>query len=58
MKCKTCHGKSEEKGEFGSPRSESLCFKGGTPIVLGPFYGIFRIDFRVHSFQGRKNPKP
>jgi hypothetical protein len=53
VKCKTCHGKSEEKGEFGSPRSESLCFKGDTLIVLGPFYGIFRIDFRVHSFQGK-----
>jgi len=36
VKCKTCHGKSEEKGKFGSPRSESLCFKGGAPIMLGP----------------------
>jgi hypothetical protein len=34
VKCKTCHGKNEEKGEFGSPRSESLCFKGGTLIML------------------------
>jgi hypothetical protein len=36
VKCKTCHGKNEEKGEFGSPRNESLCFKGGTLIMLGP----------------------
>ncbi len=28
MKCKTCHGKNEEKGEFGSPRSESYVAKG------------------------------
>ncbi len=35
VKCKTCHGKSEEKGEFGSPRNESLYFKEGTPIMLG-----------------------
>jgi len=36
VKCKTFYGKCEEKGEFESPRSESLCFKGGTPIMLGP----------------------
>jgi hypothetical protein len=36
VKCKTCHGKSEEKSEFRSPRSESLCFKGGALIMLGP----------------------
>jgi hypothetical protein len=36
VKCKTCHVKNEKKGEFGSPRSESLCFKGGTLIMLGP----------------------
>jgi hypothetical protein len=36
VKCKTNYGKCEEKGEFESPRSESLCFKGGTPIMLGP----------------------
>ncbi len=35
MKCKTCHRKSEEKGEFGSLRNESLYFKEGTPIMLG-----------------------
>jgi hypothetical protein len=35
VKCKTCHRKSEEKGEFGSPRKESLYFKEGTPIMLG-----------------------
>jgi hypothetical protein len=22
------------------------------------FYGIFKIDFRVHSFQGGKNTRP
>jgi hypothetical protein len=26
----------EEKGEFGGPTNESLCFKHDTPIVLGP----------------------
>jgi hypothetical protein len=35
MKCKTCHGKNEKKGEFGSLRSESFYFKGGTLIMLG-----------------------
>ncbi len=34
VKCKTGHGKSEEKGEFGSPWSGFLGFKGGTPIML------------------------
>jgi hypothetical protein len=28
VKCKTCHGKSEEKGEFESFRSESNVSKG------------------------------
>ncbi len=36
MKCKIGYGKSEKKGEFGSPKNESLYFKGGTPIMLGP----------------------
>jgi hypothetical protein len=36
MKCKTYHKKSEEKGEFRSPRNEFLYFKKGTPIMLGP----------------------
>jgi hypothetical protein len=35
VKCKTCQRKNEEKGEFGSPRNESLYFKQGTPIMLG-----------------------
>jgi hypothetical protein len=35
-KFKTSHKKNEEKGEFESLRSESLYFKGGTPIMLGP----------------------
>jgi hypothetical protein len=47
MKCKTCHGKSEEKGEFGSPKSESLCFKGGTSIMLGPNTKILKVLFLV-----------
>ncbi len=34
VKCKIGHEKSEEKGEFGNLRSESLCFKGGTPSML------------------------
>jgi hypothetical protein len=36
LKCKTSHGKSEKKCEFGSPWSESLGFKCNTPIMLGP----------------------
>ncbi len=36
MKCKISHGENEKKGEFGSLRNESLCFKGGTLIMLGP----------------------
>ncbi len=36
VNCKTSHGENEKKGEFGSPRSESLCFKWGTPIMLEP----------------------
>jgi hypothetical protein len=35
VKCKTFHGKSEEKGEFGNRRNESLYFKEGNPIMLG-----------------------
>jgi hypothetical protein len=35
VKCKTSHGKNEEKGEFESPSSDSLRFKCGTPIILG-----------------------
>jgi hypothetical protein len=34
VKHKTRHTKNEEKGEFGSPWSESLGFKCGTPIML------------------------
>jgi hypothetical protein len=44
VKCKTSHGKSEEKGEFGSRRSESLCYKGDTLIMLGPM-SIFRPNY-------------
>jgi len=36
VKCKTCHRKIEEKGEFGNPRNESLYFKEGTLIMVGP----------------------
>ncbi len=35
-KSKTCHRFLEQKGEFGGLRNESLCFKWGTPTVLGP----------------------
>jgi hypothetical protein len=39
----TCH--SKKKGEFESPRNECLCFKGGTPIMLGPLcaYNLYII---------------
>jgi hypothetical protein len=33
VKCKTCHGKSEE---FGSLTNDSLYFKEGTLIMFGP----------------------
>ncbi len=36
VKCKTCHGKNEGKGEFGSLRNESLYFKEGTLIMFRP----------------------
>jgi len=36
VKHKTHHRKSEEKGEFGSPWSESLRFKCDTLIMFGP----------------------
>jgi hypothetical protein len=35
MKCKTSHGKNEEKDEFESPWNESLGVKCDTPIILG-----------------------
>jgi len=34
MKCKTSHGKNEEKGEFENPWNESLGFKCGTQSYL------------------------
>jgi hypothetical protein len=34
MKCNTRHEKNEEKGEFGSPWSESLGFKCDTLIMF------------------------
>jgi hypothetical protein len=40
VKCKIGHGKNEEKSEFESPRNESLCFKWGTPIMLGPIKNL------------------
>jgi len=36
VKYKTYHGINEKKGKFGSPKSELICLKGGTPIMLGP----------------------
>ncbi len=35
-KSKIDHRFYEEKGEFEGHRSESLCFKWGTPTLLGP----------------------
>ncbi len=40
VKCKTCHGKSEE-GEFGSPWSGFPRLKKGTPIMLGPIHNLY-----------------
>ncbi len=39
-KFKTYNRLYEEKGEFGGPKSESLCFKRGTPTILGPICSI------------------
>jgi hypothetical protein len=36
VKYKISHGKNEKKCEFGSPWNESLGFKCGTLIMLGP----------------------
>jgi hypothetical protein len=36
VKCKTCHGKSEEKCGFKSPWNGFLGLKWGIPIILGP----------------------
>ncbi len=36
MKCKICHEKTKEKGEFESFWNEYLGFKCGTPIMLKP----------------------
>jgi hypothetical protein len=36
MKCKTSHGKNEEKNEFGSSWNESLRFKCDSPIMFRP----------------------
>jgi hypothetical protein len=35
-KIKINHKFYEEKYEFGKPKSESLCFNWGIPIMLGP----------------------
>jgi hypothetical protein len=42
----TCHKKNEKEGEFESLKSESLCFKRGTPIMFGPSC-TFSNDIRV-----------
>ncbi len=33
----------KKKGEFESPRNESLCFKQGNSIMLRPFYIVHNI---------------
>ncbi len=48
MKCKTNHGKNDEKGEIGSPWSVSLGFKCGTPITLGP--SSVQIYYPTHDY--------
>jgi hypothetical protein len=48
VKCKTCHGKSQEKGEFDSCWSGFLGLKGGTPIMLGPPYKTTQIK-NIHK---------
>jgi hypothetical protein len=55
IKCKTCHGKSEKKSEFGNPRSESLGFKCGTPIMLGP-WGTYLKPNMANTSIGTNNP--
>ncbi len=43
----------EEKGEFGGPKNESLCFKQGTLTTLGPNYlkklKITTLKFKVQN---------
>jgi hypothetical protein len=46
VKCKTCHGKSEKKGEFGSLCNVSLGFKCRTPIMFEPRYYNSIINFK------------
>jgi len=42
-------GKMKKKGEFGSLWSESLGFKFGTPIMLGPWnQTLWTISNKVH----------
>jgi len=50
VKCETCHGKNEEKGEFESPRNESLYFKEGTPIMFGFDLWMLKYVHDIFSF--------
>ncbi len=48
MKCKTNNGKSEEKGEIGSPWSGFPGLKGGTPMMLRPSFKTTQIK-NIHK---------
>ncbi len=47
VKCKRRHGKNEKKNEFGSLQNESLKFKCGTLIMLGPKLFYFRLFLAI-----------
>jgi hypothetical protein len=40
----------EKNGEIGGPRSESLCFKKGTPTMLGPNLGGNVMTYYIQDF--------
>ncbi len=49
-KSKRSHRFYEEKGEFGGPRRESLCFKWVIPTILGPLSSFTRNLLRIFNF--------
>jgi hypothetical protein len=50
VKCMTCHGKNEEKKEFGSPWNEFLGFKCGIPIMFRPPYLMVTSSAQIEWF--------
>jgi hypothetical protein len=50
MKCKISHWKSEVKGEFGNPWTESLKFKCGIPIMFIPTYKYLSFYYIIYIY--------